>query len=705
MQPELVKAHIKLLKERVNLKSEIEALEKELRSQHIEFPQAEQATVENIDVENIDTYYQINDDIIKQLEERRKQLEKIKLSKIPLSSQPPIQQLNPFFSPHQPKLNPVQVIDLNKKFKKKESEVEELKKRFPNVRLPQFKYFPGATIQDVIRNFKVQKAILEKAALANPPIPPQPPQTQQDKFVKLLQHYNETKELEKQVNELRKKYPKVRVPILKGNYEDQIKILEEQKAILERAAALATPPTPPKRRHNLKIIYADNFSQDNQKFSLKLRLPICGLQAGDQIKNVGGNKNINITLPEDEYKTLEEVVIYYSESETEIQKRIHDDQRYDEEIVRNGVTMECTKDGSLKVVVKQDMTSPAQIVDEFLPEQNPQDLYKKLLVVQDKDGHQKAIEALYNDEYSVKDAYDGTIYSAHQIIRNYDGVWPPQMRWQPDSPDLETAAALATPPQRHMTNPATIKVPDTAVKDAVEKAVKERNPKIDLEGLSKYIEKYKTALPVNPLYEFAKVIISLIQTLKDPNETNSKWRQYLLSDFRIALTHFKKRSVLTLLFNEIKEKYKMLNKGKDDESAVSIIEELKPWICDELYDYQKSIKTMTSLQSLTLENIPDSNDYSHEFVKKKNNQLLQEINKLKQSNAKVLPKAYLDQFVKEIQAEIKRTNCPVRSGGKTLRRRQMKTTRTRTTVPREKGLRKRATIGQKKKQKQTRTRN
>ena len=448
--------------------------------------------------------------------------------------------------------------------------------------------------------------------------------------------------LEAEVEELRKQYPNVYLPQLKGaSIVDVIQNLKDKKTILETAAALATPPTPP---NNLM----------------------------------------------------------------------------------------------------QDMTSPAPIGEEFLPERNPEDLYKKLLVVVDNNGHPKVIEALYHDEYSVKDAADNKTYSANQIIQNYAGVWPPQMRWQHDSPDdledkkttiLETAAAPATPPkpptlpQRHMTNPAPMKVPDkflpeqnpqdpyknildkadadkAAVKDAVEKAekaVNESDPKIDLEALSKDIEKYKTALPDNPLYEFGKVIISLIQTLKDPNETNSKWRQYLLSDFRIALTHFKKRSDLTLLFNEIKEKYKTLNNGKDYESAVSIIEELKPWICDELYDYQELIKTMTSLQDLTLENIPDSNDYSHEFVRKKNDALVEKIQELKKSNAlkKILPKTDLDRFVKEIQTEINREKCPVRRGGKTLRRRQMKP---RTTVSREKGLRKRATVGQKK-QKQTRTRN
>ena len=112
---------------------------------------------------------------------------------------------------------------------------------------------------------------------------------------------------------------------------------------------------------------------------------------------------------------------------------------------------------------------------------------------------------------------------------------------------------------------------------------------------------------------------------------------------------------------------------------------------------------MTSLQDLTLENIPDSNDYSHEFVRKKNDALVEKIQELKKSNAlkKILPKTDLDRFVKEIQTEINREKCPVRRGGKTLRRRQMKP---RTTVSREKGLRKRATVGQKK-QKQTRTRN
>ena len=417
--------------------------------------------------------------------------------------------------------------------------------------------------------------------------------------------------LEAEVEELRKQYPNVYLPQLKGaSIVDVIQNLKDKKTILETAAALATPPTPP---NNLM----------------------------------------------------------------------------------------------------QDMTSPAPIGEEFLPERNPEDLYKKLLVVVDNNGRKKVIEALYHDEYSVKDAADNKTYSANQIIQNYAGVWPPQMRWQHDSPHdledkkttiLETTAAPATPPnppQLHITNPATMKVPDTAVKDAVEKAVNERNPKIDLEALSKDIEKYKTALPDKPLYEFEKVIISLIQTLKNPD--TKEWIKYLLSDFRIALTHFKKRSDLTLLFNEIKEKYKKLNGGKDDESAVSIIEELKPWICDELYQLRDSIKKMTSIQDLTLENIPDSNDYSHAFVKNKITELRTRIIKILESNAlkKILPNTDLDRFVKEIQTEINREKCPVRGGGKTLRRRQMKP---RTTVSREKGLRKRATVGQKK-QKQTRTRN
>jgi hypothetical protein len=327
MQPKTVK----LLNERVNLESKIEALEKQLSSQHIEFPPAEQATVGNFD-----TYYQFNEDKIKQLEERRKQLEKIKPPQPPQPPQPPLppKRLEPFFSPQaQPKLNPVQVLNLYNEKKKIESEVEALKKLFPNVRLPQFKNFPGATIEDVIRKF------------------------------------------------------------------------EEQKAILETAAALANPPTPP---HNLTEINADK-------------------------------------------------------------------------------------------------TIPAQIPDEFLPPQlNPN-----------------------------------------------------------QNPDIK---------------------------------------------------------------------------------------------------------------------------------------------CDELYDYQKSIQKMSRLSDLTIADIPDSNDYSHAFVKKINDGLIQTILNLKKNNAKTLPKTTLDKLLKEIQAEINRIKCPKRGGGKTLRRRQMKTTRTRTLVPREKGLRKRATIGQKK-QKVTRTRN
>jgi hypothetical protein len=557
---------VELLSKRINLLEEIRVLEETLKSRNINLPLAKPETVEKLS-----TYDNFIKDKINILEERKKQLEALlppqdqKMRKALLTA--PVM-------PVMPKMPNVrmsrmiasnnQMLDLVKKKDKLQAEVEELRKQYPNVYLPQFKAFDGATIRDVIQN------------------------------------------------------------------------LEDKKTIL-------TPPTPPTPPNNLM----------------------------------------------------------------------------------------------------QDMTSPAPIGEEFLPEQNPKDLYlyKKLLVVRDNNGRQKVIEALYNDEYSVKDAADDTKYYANQMIKNYIGVWPPQMRWQPDSPDdiedkkttiLETAAALATPPtppQRHMTNPATMKVPDkflpeqnpqdpyknildkadadkAAIKDAVEKAVKS-DPKIDLKALSETLEDYKTKTPTltDSLDIFAKVIISLIQTLKNPNTTeNLNWRPWLIMRFLEALTHFKKRSVLTLLFNEIKEKYKMLNKDKDDESAVSIIEELKPWICDELYDYQKSIQEMSISKNLTLENIPDSNDYSHEFVRKKNDALIQTIQNLKQSKEKTLPKTTLDKLLKEIQAEINRIKCPKR-GGKTLRRRQMKTTRTRTTVPREKGLRKRATIGQKKKQKKTRTRN
>jgi hypothetical protein len=495
MKPELVEAHIKLLNERVNLKSEIEALENGSSSP-------------DIPVKTINTYYTFHQDKIEQLKKRLEELKKLSPQRLkPLQPSQPAQISDEFLPKQNPQYpyykkllvvrdkdghqKPIEALYNDKDSVKDAAEgtiysAHQIIQNYAGVWPPQLQWEPFPNQTPNIKSIPPQPP---QPPPQPPQPPPQPPQTQQDKLLlhneKLLTLYNKTKVLEKQVDELRKKYPNVMVPILKDakDFEDVIRNLEEQKAILETAAALATPPPQRQRTHNLKIIKADNFSQENQQSSLKLILSACGLQEGDQIKNLRGNKNINITLPKGEYKKQEEVVIYYSESQEQIKERIDDDQTYDEKIVRNGVTMEC-KDGSLKVVGKQDMPSPAQISDEFLPEQNPQ--------------------------------------------------------------------------------------------------------------------------------------------------------------------------------------------------------ELKPWICDELYELRDKIQIMSSLRNLTITDIPNINDYKHKFVKTKITELQERIKQILTSNAKTktLPNTDIEKFVKEIQAEINRIKCPERGGGKTLRRRQMKTTRTRTLVPR-----------------------
>ena len=139
--------------------------------------------------------------------------------------------------------------------------------------------------------------------------------------LELLKSVNKKNKLDNDVRELKQLHPKVSLPKYEAGkiytIEDQIDHLERQKTILETAAAAAlatppTPPTPPQRTHNLKEINADNYHAAAtvvNTVTLTLTLPICGLQEGDKIQNIGGNQNINITLPKGDYKKGEKLVI------------------------------------------------------------------------------------------------------------------------------------------------------------------------------------------------------------------------------------------------------------------------------------------------------------------------------------------------------------------------------------------------------------